>query len=289
LPGKFADNQKCQDFVANLRRMREALGWSQERLAAESHCTSVGMIESFARVPLEDHGRAFDAAFGLKDVFAAKARGIRGDAYPPAFRSFAEEEKRATDLFIFEHSLIPGLFQTERYAQALLETYPSTSAETVRERVTGRLARQEILTRDEPLPPHVWAVLDEVALRRQAGDAAVMHEQLVRLVELSDLPRVRIQVIEGLTSHVGLSGAFTIAERAGQESIVNLEDITDGRPSEDPEKLAQVRLIFRAMQTEALSVRASRDRIARMAEDLWTGSVPTGVRALTAVPTVDNA
>src|SRR5882724_5767865 len=150
MPGKYADNEKCQDFVANLKAEREARGWSQERLAAESHCTAVAMIESFARSPLEEHGTAFDTALGLKDMFAAKAREFQGEAYPPAFRSFAEEEKKATDLFIFEHSLVPGIFQTERYAQAILQTHPNTSDATVRERVAGRLARQEIITRDGP-------------------------------------------------------------------------------------------------------------------------------------------
>jgi hypothetical protein len=71
-------------------------------------------------------------------------------------------------------------------------------------------------------------------------------------------------------------------------TIVNLEDITDGRPTEDPAIVAQVRLRFRAVQTEALHVRASRDLMARMAEQLWTVSAPTGVRALTAAPAVDS-
>jgi len=109
-----------------------------------------GNDRTFARSPLEEHGTAFDTALGLKDMFAAKARELHGEAYPPAFRSFAEEEKKATDLFICEHSLVPGIFQTERYAQAILQTHPNTSDATVRERVAGRLARQEIITRDGP-------------------------------------------------------------------------------------------------------------------------------------------
>jgi hypothetical protein len=288
MPGKYADHDKCQDFVANLKADREARGWSQERLAAESHCTVVAMIESFARSPLEEHGRAFDAALGLKDVFAKGAREIQGDAFPPAFRSFAEEEKKATDLCIFEHSLVPGIFQTERYAQAILQTHPNTSEATVQERVTGRLARQEILTRTDPPPPRVWAVLDEVVLRRRVGDASVMHEQLTRLVELADYPKVKIQVIEGMPGHAGLAGAFWIAERERYPSIVFLEDSADGRVVEDTAKVTQVWLAFRAMQTEALPVRASRDLMARMAEELWKGSAPTGVKALTAPPTAQR-
>lgn len=288
MTGKHADSEKCQQFVANLKKMRDAFGWSQERLAAQSHCTAVAMIESFARSPLPEHGQAFDAAFGLGDMFAKAAREIQGEAYPPAFRSFAEEERKATDLCIFEHSLVPGIFQTERYAQAILRTHPSTSEETVRERVAGRLARQEILTREDPRPPYVWALLDEVVLRRRIGDPSVMHEQLLRLVELADYPSVAIQVIEGLVGHVGLLGAFTIAERPGQPSFVNLEEISDGRVTEEKAAEAKVRLRFRTLQAQALNACASQALIARMAEDLWTGSAPAGVRALTVAPTVDS-
>src|SRR5436190_16397976 len=91
MPGKYADDEKCRQFVANLKRMREAFGWSQERLAAESHCTVVAMIESFARAPLVEHGVAFDAAFGLRDVFAKAAGEILG-------QSFAEASPRVVNL-----------------------------------------------------------------------------------------------------------------------------------------------------------------------------------------------
>jgi transcriptional regulator with XRE-family HTH domain len=289
MTGKHADNEKCQQFVANLKKMREAFGWSQERLAAESHCTAVAMIESFARSPLPEHGEAFDAAFGLTDVFAKAAREIQGEAYPPAFRSFAEEERRATDLCIFEHSLVPGIFQTERYAHALLRRHPNTSEATVRERVAGRLARQEILTREDPAPPYVWALLDEVVLRRRIGDASVMREQLLRLVELADFRNITIQVIEGLVGHAGLSGAFWIAERQGNSSVVYIDDITGGRPCEDLATEALTRLTFRSMQAEALPTSASQTLIARMAEELWTGPASAGARALTVALTVEPA
>jgi hypothetical protein len=45
MPGKYADNEKCQDFVANLKAEREARRWSQERLAAESHCTVTAAVD----------------------------------------------------------------------------------------------------------------------------------------------------------------------------------------------------------------------------------------------------
>lgn len=291
VPGSWAEDEGCQDFAVNLERMLEGFRWSRGDLAGRCNysVSVVSNILGFQRAPTVPNGEAFDKAFKLTDMFATKARAIRGESFPPAFRSFTEDEKRAADLFIFEHSLVPGLFQTDRYARAILGRHPNTNDVMVRERVSGRLARQEILTREEPPPPRVWALLDEGALRRRVGDVETMHDQCVRLLELSDLPNVTIQVIQGLEGHVGLLGAFTIAEWPGQGGIVNVEDISDGRVCDDPAVVAHVWLTFRAMQTEALHVRASRDLIARMAEELWKGSAPTGVRALTAAATAGSA
>ena len=291
VPGSWAEDEGCQDFAVNLERMLEGFRWSRADLAGRCNysVSVVSNILGFQRAPTVPNGEAFDKAFKLTDMFAAKARAIRGESFPPAFRSFTEDEARATDLLVFEHSMVPGLFQTDQYALATLARHPNTNEATVRERVAGRLARQQILTREEPPPPMVWALLDESVLRRDVGDAAIMHDQLLRLLDLSDMPNVTIQVIQGLEVHVGLLGAFTIAEWPGQGGIVNLEDISDGRVCDDPAVAAQVRLTFRAMQTEALHVRASRDLIARMAEELWKGSAPTGVRALTAAPTAGSA
>jgi len=291
VPGSWAEDEGCRDFASNLERMLDGFKWSRAELATRCNysLSVVSNILTFQRAPTVDHGEAFDRAFGLTDMFTVKARAIRGESFPPAFRSFTEDEKRATDLFIFEHSLVPGLFQTDRYARAILATHPNTNEGMVQERVAGRLTRQEILTRDEPPQPRVWALLDEAVLRRRIGDREIMHDQLIRLLELSDMPNVTIQVIEGLEGHVGLLGAFTIAESPGQTGIVNVEDIADGRVCDEPAVVAQVRLTFRAMQTEALHVRATRDLIARMAEEVWKGPAPTGVRALTAAATAGSA
>src|SRR5258707_1288325 len=249
MPGKYANNEKCQEFAANLKRMRDTLGWSQERLAAESHCTAVAMIESFARSPLEDHGRAFDVAFGLKDVFAKAAREIQNDSYPEAFQSFPAHEATAHDLCTYEHSFIPGLFQTERYMRAVFETLPDISADERDRLVTGRVARQEILRRADPRPPRIWGLVDEAALRRPVGDAAVMYEQCLHALEVAQLPHVSLAVVPYTAGgHFGLLGACTIVERDGTPRVVNLEDLADGRATEDPIIVRRVALRFRALQ-----------------------------------------
>jgi hypothetical protein len=80
-----------------------------------------------------------------------------------------------------------------------------------------------------------------------------MYEQCMYALEVSQLPHVSLAVIPYRERwHVGLLGAFTVVERDGMPRIVNLEDIADGGPSEDPAAVRRVALRFRALQHEAL-------------------------------------
>ena len=289
MPGPYAGNEKCQEFVENLKAMREGRGWSQSRLAAESHCTVVAMIESFARAPLEEHGAAFDEAFGLRDMFAAKARAIQGESFPEAFESFPAHEAAADDLYIYEHSVFPGLIQTPRYARAMFGTLPDLTSADVERLVDGRLARQKVLFDEGRKHPRLWALVDEAALRRPVAAAEVMHEQCMRALELSHMPNVSLAVVPyAAGGHIGVLGACTIVEIDGHARIVNLEDLADGRVSDDPVIVRRVALRFRSLQHEALSGGDSRVMIARVAEETWNGTATTGARALSAVPTAGS-
>lgn len=292
MPGPLADNEKCREFVRNLKRMRELFEWSQEDLAAHAHVGkgTVAMTESFQRVPQVEHGTAYDEAFGLTDMFTRAAREIQGQPFPEAFQEFPAHEAKAHDLFIYEHSVFPGLIQTEQYARAVLSAWPNITADEVDRRVSGRMARQEILYREETQPPRLWALIDEAALYRPVADDAVMYEQCMHALEVSRLPHVSLAVVPYARRwHVGLLGAFTIAERDGVAHIVNLEDFTDGGSSEDPARVRRAALRFRALQHLALPGGDSRDMIVKKAEELWNGTAPTGARALTAVETAGSA
>ena len=290
--GPYAGNEKCRDFVENLVQMRELRGWTQAELATACGYSSgvIANIESFQRAPLVEHGQAIDGAFRLKGMFEVKARAIQGESFPDAFVSFPEHEGKADELYVYEHSLIPGLVQTERYARAVLSTLPDKSPDDVERELAGRLARQEVLMRETPKRVRLFALIDEAALNRPVAEPGVMREQLARLVTVSQMPNVSLAVVPySAGGHIGLNGACTIAERAGHASIVNVDDLADGRVLEDPVLVKRVMLRFRALQAESLPTRASRDMIARMAEELWNGKAPTGARALTAVLTEGSA
>ncbi|WP_409470721.1 helix-turn-helix domain-containing protein [Streptomyces sp. HC307] len=103
----------------------------------------------------------------------------------------AELEANCTALRVHQSMLIPGLFQTADYAQAIFST-PGLGFEQSEGALEFRMERQRVLTRENP--PSVHAVIHESALHMRFGDTEVVREQLLHLVELARLPNVTIQI-----------------------------------------------------------------------------------------------
>lgn len=288
MPGPLYEDEDCRRFAANLKAMRELAGLTRDELGALIRFSGsvIASIEALHRTPSVEQGRRLDEAFKVIEVFEPLAKKIRGQSYPEPFRDYAEEEAKAEALYVYQHSVIPGILQTEEYARAIFDTLPNTSAAEIERLVAARLARQPVLTRDEPKPPMVWVLIDEQALYRPVGGPEVMCAQLMQVVEFAQLSNVSVGVVPySAGGHIGLSGACDIVERDGQAIIVNLDDLADGRASDQPATLSLVGLRFKSLQMEAYSPRVSRDMITKVAEERWKTSPPDGARVLTAPPT----
>ena len=286
------DRESVSLFVDEMKAAREQRKWSQAELAARAHCSEslIAMVESYQRPPTATLAKALDKAFGTPGTFERLERRLRNLPFPAAFRSFAPYEAEAAALRSFEHSLVLGLLQTPEYARAVLETKPNASDDMIDGYVSARLARQAVLTRDDPPVPLVYALIDEGALRRPVAPPAVMHDQIAHLVELSRRPNVTIQIVPyDARGHSGLLGAFVIADRPNAASIVFIEDVTGGRVSEDAATVAEVALRFDALRSEALPKSASRTFMESVAER-WKEATPqAGVSPATAATTAATA
>ena len=116
-----------------------------------------------------------------------------GDVIPGWFIAYVGLEQSATVIRGYEVQFIPGLLQTADYARAVLSIGADDSAEPeIERRLSMRLRRQQVLHR--PSPPRLWVVIDEAALRRPIGGAAVARAQLEHLIEMGRLSNVNIQV-----------------------------------------------------------------------------------------------
>ena len=264
-------------FSDEMKAAREQRGWSQADLADRIpySLSTISMVEALHRVPTREFAMHLDKAFGTPGTFARLEARLRDLPFPASFRPLAAYEAEATALYVSEHSLVYGLLQTPEYARAVFATRPNTTEDEMENLVAARLARQDILTRDDPPPPLLWTLVDEGVLHRPVARAEVMYEQLTHLVEMSRRPNITIHVVPySAGGHTGLLGAFVIADLDGSPSIVYADDIADGRVFEDPGTVSRVTLRYKSLQSEALPKGASRELIARVAEERWKGTAP---------------
>jgi transcriptional regulator with XRE-family HTH domain len=125
---------------------------------------------------------------------------------PDWFREHVDIESRSSVIKIWENALIPGLLQTEEYARAALMV---GGVRDLEEALTGRMARQEILTREDP--PILWVMLWEPVLEVPVGGKAVMRAQLAHLLKVTESANIAIRVVpKHVGAHPGLDGAFKI-------------------------------------------------------------------------------
>ncbi|MFF0155551.1 DUF5753 domain-containing protein [Micromonospora sp. NPDC005203] len=121
-----------------------------------------------SRPPTGDYAIAIDRALKTGGIFGRLLDRLADlDAAPLWLREWITFEQQARTLRWCEVAWVPGLLQTEAYARAVFASDGRVSAEEVETRVAGRLARQQILTSDDP--PHLVAVLDDAVLRRPVG------------------------------------------------------------------------------------------------------------------------
>jgi transcriptional regulator with XRE-family HTH domain len=258
-------------FAAELRAARGHAGLSREDLAVKLNYSAslVAMIETERRTPSRDFAARCDEVFDTPGTFSRLEERLRDLPYPASFRPFAGYEAEARSLRMFEHVLVPGLLQTPEYARAVLSTRPHTTSDELESLVAARLARQVVLDRKDP--PLLWVVLDEGVLHRPVGTAEVMGAQLRRLAALCDEAYVTLQVIPfSAGGHIGLLGAFVIAEMGDLLGIAYLETAADGQTVEDAATVSQVALRFDSLRSEALPHSASKDLIVKLAEEKWT-------------------
>jgi transcriptional regulator with XRE-family HTH domain len=151
-----------------------------------------------------------------------------GDVLPVWFRNYVDLEAAATLIRTYEGQFIPGLLQTDDYVRALVHgAHLEDSNEEVGRRVRLRMARQTLLTREQP--PRLWAVVDEAALRRPVGGPEIMRAQLERLLEASKQPNVTLQILGFRAgAHPAMGSSFSIL-RFPEElpDLVYLEHLTN--------------------------------------------------------------
>jgi hypothetical protein len=242
------------------------------------HGDLVSKVVRGVRDPTEEFADALDTGYPQYDrMFRRIVDTVkkRQGLYPPWLRTWVDAEERASLIRWWEPLQVPGLLQTEEYARSLFTGRSAGLGEAEIESSTqGRMKRQAIFSRVEPRPPAFRCVIKETVLHESIGGHTVMHGQLQHLAEMSERPRVMIQVVPSAAGEhmsMGLLGAFAIAEFQDPEavSIAHMETPDEGQTSKYPGTVSRLIEAFDSLRGEALSASESRDLILTVAEEKW--------------------
>ncbi|MCX5368918.1 MULTISPECIES: helix-turn-helix domain-containing protein [unclassified Streptomyces] len=261
---------------SQLRRLREARGVTREAAgysirASESKISrmELGRV-SFKTRDVED----LLTLYGITDdterqalVGLAREANVAGwwhsysDVLPNWFPTYVGLEGAAALIRAYEVQFVHGLLQTEAYAHAVVSRgMKGANAADIDRRVALRLERQKYLVAESAPDFHI--VLDEAALRRPYGDREVMRGQLQHLIEISERPNVRLQVMPfSFGGHSGESGAFTILSfpESDLQDVVYLEQLTSALYLDKREDVAQYEQALKELQQDSPGPDESRD------------------------------
>jgi transcriptional regulator with XRE-family HTH domain len=267
-----------------LRRLRELKGMTAEEVAERLLVSQskISRLEngrrSISQRDVRDLCEVYDVEDQhLVDSLMQMARESRQQGWwhafgtlSPSYSVYIGLEAEAYSVRNYESLLVPGLLQTPEYAEAVIRgMWPEASESDVENRVGVRLKRQERLHAEEG-PLRFWAVLDESATRRIIGNRQTMREQLERLVELTFLPHVTLQVLPySMGSHPGMTGTFSILEfdDPSDSTTVYLEGVTSDLYLEKHADVQKYGVMYEHLRAQALNADETRKFIQDVAKE----------------------
>lgn len=256
-----------------LRLARDRAGLSRDDVAAylERTGSTISKIETgkmtlpIAEVKglLSFLGVSDEAETGRILAIAREARKRSAQRVPEWLRAYLGLEAEAVGIRDFQIDLVPALFQTEGYVRALAAAFEPTSSSTDADTIVAiRGERQARLAGDDP--PQLHAVVHEAALRVLVGDPDVMREQLARMLELAELPRVTVQVLPYRAgAHASMGRAFTILQLPEPlaSEVVYTEDLWSADYAQKSEQVAAYSRVFDRITGMALDEQGTRAAI----------------------------
>jgi transcriptional regulator with XRE-family HTH domain len=162
-----------------------------------------------------------DAERGQLEELAIEARARPwwrdySDIFENEFPGFENDAMR---IRVFMPLVLPGLLQTQDYAEAFMRIGPRPPAWR-RKALDTRLRRQEILSRTDGTAPTLTAVITEASLRYQWGSRADRRDLIEHLADISRQPSIDLRIQR-----------FTDGPPRGLMSAINIFDFPAGEPS----------------------------------------------------------
>ncbi|GAA4621557.1 helix-turn-helix transcriptional regulator [Actinoallomurus vinaceus] len=262
----------ARQFVGReIRHARESKQLTRAELAKTFPVSEslVASWESGRLIPKTEYLPHLTGILGLPDVILRILDDlVSREVAPEWLDKWTRAESDSSALLTFEPLVVPGLLQTEDYARAVLRLGKPAPLD-LEGQVSARLARQKVLTREDP--PLYHAVLDEAVIRRPVGGPATMRDQLMRLVDLSRRDEIIIQVIPfEVGAHAGVAGAAIVLANINGSEVAYVDNALRGEVVEKPEDVAAIRRLWQMLSAKALHEDASIELIMKAAESWET-------------------
>ncbi|MEV5706718.1 helix-turn-helix transcriptional regulator [Actinoallomurus sp. NPDC052274] len=258
----------ARQFVGKeIRRARESKQLTRAELA-KTFPVSESLVASWENgrlIPKPEYLPHLISSLGLPALILRILDDlVSREVAPEWLGKWTEAEADSSALLAFAPLVVPGLLQTDDYARAVL-CLGKPAPLDLEGQVSVRLARQKVLTREDP--PLYHAVLDEAVIRRPVGGPEVMHDQLMRLVELSRRDHIIVQVIPfSVGAHAGFAGGpIELASIDGAE-VAYVDNALRGDVIEKTEDVAAIRRLWQMLSAKALHEEASIELITKAAE-----------------------
>jgi transcriptional regulator with XRE-family HTH domain len=272
--------QAQEALGVRLREIRRDAGLSGRVLAERTgqHFTRVSKIEHGVQPPTDQDIRDWCRACGAEKQTADLIASLRTleSAYLEFRRqsragmkrvlgAHTEELYRQTTLFrIYEHNVVPGLFQTAEYCAAMLGFWIGFLETTndLAEAVAVRMQRQKVVFR---AGKRFLVVLEEQALRTWFGDARTQINQLRRLLTVMSLPRVSMGIIPMMVERAAVpSAGFWILD----QDLVALETPTASIEVTRPQEIELYARMFQHLQASAVYGQEARSIVNRVVDEI---------------------
>ncbi|WP_306362421.1 helix-turn-helix transcriptional regulator [Nocardia sp. CC227C] len=275
---------RLRRLAAMLHELREKSGLSKEEVSSRTgiNVTTLYRIETAQARPQRRTLTAMLDLYGIGEPQRSDALQLLTDALKPGmarpfetavgevYGAYINFEAEALSARFFQASYIPGLLQTEEYADAVMQTsWPKISDEVRSQRVQARVERAKVLTKEEPL--ELWVVLDEAVIRRMVGGPEVMIEQLERLLNDAAQRNVILQLLPfDAGAHPGMSGSFVVLDfqNPADPELVYVEGIASDEIIEGHTEVRRYGVMFDQLRAMALSPRNSEEVINQVIEEL---------------------
>ncbi|MER5933719.1 helix-turn-helix transcriptional regulator [Streptomyces sp. NPDC002054] len=260
------DGDPREEFQQELRTARELYRprpLTQEALARKlkTSKSSVSRLERGEGPIPPEMPSLLDRIFETDGKFQRIFERIISGSFPVIYRKRMEEERKARVIWEWSPTIIPGLFQTYEYAYTLIRAgKPRASEKEVVRLARARVARQDVFT--GPTPPDVLMILCESAVKREAAAPAVMHAQLVALLDHTQRPTTTVRVLPlNAQPNLLMDAPASILTSATHEQVVCVDQYRTTAVIAEPDHVRDAVAAFTDLVGEALSVRDSADLI----------------------------